>query len=287
MTLKDIRIIQDREGLSPNEVEWAFILDQFAEPFEQHEVKFREQSRGNYAAYIDSRTLQQRLDKVVGANWETNFRELATRNTLTIPRTETVAQEKHRIDYAKQTADRIHKYNDNLPEGQPPLEAPIVPLPIERNNYGKLKNKSDERYEFQDIYTTGVHCDLLIFGKARSDVGTPANTEPVKSAYSDALKRAAVQWGIGRYLYSLGFFTSQHPQLPEDAIPAEPIDFSGLIRGEKEKIESILKESPDEQAQAELTLVMSRYSPLVSVLQKRRVLMNLKEITTYLTKAGK
>ena len=35
----------------------------------------------------------------------------------------------------------------------------------------------------------------------RCDVGTAEGTEPMKSAYSDALKRAAVKFGIGRYLY--------------------------------------------------------------------------------------
>lgn len=35
----------------------------------------------------------------------------------------------------------------------------------------------------------------------RCDVGTAEGTEPMKSAYSDALKRAAVKFGVGRYLY--------------------------------------------------------------------------------------
>lgn len=42
----------------------------------------------------------------------------------------------------------------------------------------------------------------------KEDVGYPNNPskpepEALKSAYSDALKRAGVKWGIGRYLYSL------------------------------------------------------------------------------------
>lgn len=57
-----------------------------------------------------------------------------------------------------------------------------------------------------------VECTLSIFGVPRSDVGYPNNPEaevgdsvfehePLKAAYSDAFKRAAVQWGIGRWLY--------------------------------------------------------------------------------------
>ena len=42
---------------------------------------------------------------------------------------------------------------------------------------------------------------------SRSDVGEPNEggfADSMKSAYSDAFKRAAVKFGIGRYLYSLG-----------------------------------------------------------------------------------
>ncbi len=37
----------------------------------------------------------------------------------------------------------------------------------------------------------------------RDDIGTALQWEPSKGCASDALKRAAVQWGIGRYLYRL------------------------------------------------------------------------------------
>lgn len=53
----------------------------------------------------------------------------------------------------------------------------------------------------------GVQCTLSIrvdgewIGK--TDVGTNSDYEAEKGGYSDALKRAAVKWGIGRYLYGL------------------------------------------------------------------------------------
>lgn len=50
---------------------------------------------------------------------------------------------------------------------------------------------------------TGVECSLTVGGITKVDVGTPSNTDPVKGAYSDALKRAAARFGIGRYLYSM------------------------------------------------------------------------------------
>jgi hypothetical protein len=36
----------------------------------------------------------------------------------------------------------------------------------------------------------------------KSDVGINSQTEPVKGGYSDSIKRAAVHWGMGRYLYN-------------------------------------------------------------------------------------
>lgn len=44
---------------------------------------------------------------------------------------------------------------------------------------------------------------LTICGVSKSDVGDAGPTEPTKACVSDALKRAAVHWGIGRYLYGV------------------------------------------------------------------------------------
>jgi Rad52/22 family double-strand break repair protein len=53
-----------------------------------------------------------------------------------------------------------------------------------------------------------VECTLTLFDNvSKADVGYPNSpgrdfeTEPFKAAYSDAFKRAGVQFGIGRYLY--------------------------------------------------------------------------------------
>ena len=53
-----------------------------------------------------------------------------------------------------------------------------------------------------------VECTLTLFGISKADVGYSNNPgdpsredEPLKAAYSDAFKRAAVAWGIGRFLY--------------------------------------------------------------------------------------
>lgn len=68
------------------------------------------------------------------------------------------------------------------------------------------------RDEYREVGKNDVECALwlLVDGEwlSKSDVGcpnNPASPEPeyLKSSYSDALKRAGVKWGIGRYLYAL------------------------------------------------------------------------------------
>jgi hypothetical protein len=97
---------------------------------------------------------------------------------------------------------------------------------------------------WQDDYSAldgGVKCTLTLringdwIGK--SDVGSrsdqPDEGDQRKAAFSDALKRAAVKWGIGRYLYRLpkqwvGYDPNKRvftetPRLPAWALPnAEP-----------------------------------------------------------------
>jgi hypothetical protein len=59
----------------------------------------------------------------------------------------------------------------------------------------------------------GVRCGISIkIGDewvTKYDGAQPTNMEPIKGGFSDSMKRAAVQWGIGRYLYNLeeGFAT--------------------------------------------------------------------------------
>lgn len=48
----------------------------------------------------------------------------------------------------------------------------------------------------------GVPCRLTVMGHTRTDIGKLPATEPLKGGYSDALKRAAVQFGIAAYVYA-------------------------------------------------------------------------------------
>lgn len=79
-----------------------------------------------------------------------------------------------------------------------------------------------------------VECSLAVMGVSKADVGSeseqPDDGDKTKAAYSDALKRAAVKFGIGRYLYKLPsawvpYDESKRrlvetPRLPSWAIPS-------------------------------------------------------------------
>src|SRR5689334_3999889 len=64
-----------------------------------------------------------------------------------------------------------------------------------------------EGWDFQSSVIPGtdiVHGKLTIGGNIREDYGYPnsdQDDEPIKAASSDALKRCAVMYGIGRHLY--------------------------------------------------------------------------------------
>lgn len=63
-------------------------------------------------------------------------------------------------------------------------------------------------FDWTPLITTGTAVmaakgTLTIFGVPKSDAGDAGDTEPTKASVSDAQKRAAVQWGMGRELYSM------------------------------------------------------------------------------------
>jgi hypothetical protein len=150
-----------------NPIEESALMEAFSKPFQEGEVKFKPQViKGNKAlvlAFVDARTIQDRLDDVLGtSNWQDDY--------------------------------------ECLPDGS-------------------------------------VLCRLRIRvgGEwlTKVDVGGPSEQpdggDRVKAAFSDALKRAAVKFGIGRYLYRLPQFWCDYdpqtkkilkpPQLPEWALP--------------------------------------------------------------------
>ncbi len=117
------------------------ILEILSRPFDPKDVEVkiqavnRDRTRAQVVAYVDARTVLDRLDEAVGpGNWSDEY-EVLTNGT------------------------------DN--EGRRLVE---------------------------------VKCTLFVLGVSKEDVG---EGDSLKAAFSDALKRAAVKFGVGRYLYRL------------------------------------------------------------------------------------
>ena len=105
----------------------------------------------------------------------------------------------------------------------------ITPADAPRNNKGKPVNPV---YEFKEVSYGGIETTLTLFGVSKSDVGNASMAEQIKGAYSDGLKRAAVMWGIGRYLYEIKNNKAENPSertMPDFAIPYEAPDFDEAI----------------------------------------------------------
>ena len=105
----------------------------------------------------------------------------------------------------------------------------------------------------------------------KSDVGTPSNIEGVKGRYSDAFKRAAVKWGIGRDLYEDYTIPDEAPQpKPKAAQPVEEpqttapavVGGSGLTQKQKGLLFARWKEADivGDQRKAFLFFVCGKHS---------------------------
>ncbi len=72
---------------------------------------------------------------------------------------------------------------------------------------------SDDYEWLGDRLLCKISCKLNGSGwVTKSDGAEDSNIEAIKGAYSDSFKRAAVKWGIGRYLYHpKAFDTSKQP----------------------------------------------------------------------------
>lgn len=142
--------------------EIAFAL---GEPFDPQTVKFKPQkvtgNRAMVVAYADARTIQNRLDEVVGViGWQDSY--------------------------------------ELLPDGSVKCELAI--------NFGTEQSPNWIK---------------------KSDVGgqskQPDDGDRMKSAFSDALKRAAVKFGCGRFLYTLGFVWWDYDPVKKELINADEL----------------------------------------------------------------
>lgn len=68
-----------------------------------------------------------------------------------------------------------------------------------------------------------IICTITIHGVSKSDGAGDTDTEGEKGGISDAFKRAAVKWGVGRYLYDIKApkieIDEKYKSIPRDAMP--------------------------------------------------------------------
>lgn len=199
-----------------------WVVSKLAEPFEPEDVKwlpaFGMKGEGKptpVLAYVDARTVVNRLNQVVGAeNWSDSYREVI----------------------------------------------------ITTQKEGKDK----------EIATlAGIECTLTILGVSKTDVGTISFSDEVKGAYSDALKRAAVKFGIGEYFYRLGTRfakfdkynkITERPRLEDEFLP-----YGGDADAVIKPLYDERKDDPDVQDAIEAITVMGNYDYAAPLILKRWV----------------
>jgi hypothetical protein len=124
------------------------MLEILSRPFDPKEVEVKVQvvskdrTKGQVVAYVDARTVLDRLDEAVGPTGWSDTYDVLTNGTNAL---------------TKETVEEVSRLVE-------------------------------------------VKCTLTVLGISKEDVG---EGDSLKAAFSDALKRAAVKFGVGRYLYRL------------------------------------------------------------------------------------
>lgn len=174
-----------------------WVTSRLAEPFSVEELSWTPAfGGGGVYPYLSARVVAKRLDEVVGAaNWSDRYEETQVVETLTRDLTDMEAMLKAGFALENKANNTIY-----FPKG---------------NDWRKT-------LEYQDISYGGTRCDLTILGVTKSDVGSPSYAEQLKGSYSDALKRAAVKFGVGEYLYKLGSLPGKVTYGKIDKIPTLP-----------------------------------------------------------------
>ncbi len=145
-------------------------------PFTANEIEWRvlhttkDKTKGQVAAYVDSRAIQDRLDAVLGReNWQNHFRTVQGK--------------------------------DNASTTQ------VCKLSIYYPDRGEWITKSN--------------------GAGNTDI------EPVKGGLSNAFKRAASMWGVGRYLYDLKNIwipLKDGKYIPDEQLPVLANQYNRFVR---------------------------------------------------------
>lgn len=101
---------------------------------------------------------------------------------------------------------------------------------------------------FERWGTNGVKCGLAVLCDNewvwKYDGADETQVEPTKGGFSDSMKRAAVQWGLGRdlYQYPKVFIDGEHKYIPDWCYPILDKLVEKLNKGEVEKKVILLKD---------------------------------------------
>jgi len=149
------------------------------------------------------------------------------------------------------------------------LAVPYISARTVMDRLDEVVGPENWQTEYVPLADGSVQCrlSLRVGGNwvAKTDVGSPSEQpdegDRTKASFSDAIKRAAVQWGVGRYLYRLPSVwcdfdpvkkqLAQTPQLPAWALPAgakptpapKPAPAAGPQPGPVEQIKALFRES--------------------------------------------
>lgn len=95
--------------------------------------------------------------------------------------------------------------NKNTPQ-QMDLYTPYLNADSIRDRLDKVAGPGGWAVDYEAVGEQAMICRLTIHGVSRADVGEPGDQarQPWKAAATDAIKRAAVNFGIGRYLHKVG-----------------------------------------------------------------------------------
>jgi hypothetical protein len=239
-----------------------WVISRLSEPFEEHEVRWRPGAANSFLAYIDARQVVERLNYVVGAeNWDDFYNPIQFVNTE-IKETTNLAELKTRAE--------LEKWNiqDNFWVNR-------------AGEITSLKNKAHATFSYNGIHYGGIKCSLTVLGVTKEDVGTTSLADQMKGAHSDALKRAAVKFGIGSYLYDLknikgGYIERgvviEPPELPEWAVPKPRGNPDDAILSLFEKAKGIKNMDSFQLNNIFLEIsVMGNYNNLAPLVVKRNV----------------
>jgi hypothetical protein len=246
-----------------------WVISRLSEPFEAHELKWRPGAAGSFLAYIDARQVVERLNNVVGAeNWYDFYQPIQFIDTE-------IKDVTNLTELKARAIEEKWNINENFWVNR-------------SGEITSLKNKSHATFAYNNIHYGGIKCSLTVIYTMKEDVGTTSLADQMKGAHSDALKRAAVKFGIGSYLYDLknikgGYIERgvviEPPELPEWALPKSKgnPDDAILALFEKAKNTEKINTYTVEQLYSKIS-VMGSYNHFAPLILKRYVYEELSSL---------